>query len=74
VLDKCPHCGGTEGYTFIVVSSYTEYHTWDGQLYQTGEGLPDRYRKTAHCVECEKQYRISTLERLRRMVVDIDSH
>lgn len=65
MLDKCPHCGGTEGYSERYVESFERIYEWSGIYLETTEGLSVQFYKTAYCLDCGKGYRLPTLERLQ---------
>ncbi len=64
MLEKCPHCGGTEGYGVRYVESLERLCQWNGAYEMTTEGMAVSNSKTAHCIECGKGIRVSTLDRL----------
>jgi len=64
VIEKCPNCGGTEGYSIEYVESFSRIYWWDGEFAGTTEGMMVVCYKTAYCVDCGKGIRVSTLDRL----------
>lgn len=64
-MHECPKCGGTEGYTYILVVTYNQYCSWEGNLINDEDAFT-RGRdegRMVECVECGARFRRSTIER-----------
>ena len=64
-IDKCPHCGSTNGLFAKEYVSYLQYYTYFGEADGYGDfSHTDRRISTPlYCVDCERK--ITTLEKLR---------
>lgn len=65
-MDKCPHCGGTSGYTYQLEVRYNQSCTWDGSPIDADTTDGGREFKMCECLNCGK--------RMRRPLIPLPSY
>ena len=72
-IEKCPHCGSTDGVYSKEVMRYDQYYDYNGEEIGSSEGISWKYRKTTplYCIDCHK--RIGTYEKMFQKKLTIPS-
>lgn len=51
-MDKCPHCGGKNGYYTTGLMKYRRNFDWDGEVWDTS--LETKTGGAKRCFDCDK--------------------
>lgn len=60
-IDKCPSCGGTNGYEYTLTESHYMKGAWGKPA--DGDDAFNIHKSLAACLDCGKKFRVDTCER-----------